>query len=94
MLERLSFNTNAVNVKVGYMVEPNAPRYRTIAGKIRRREGRMGAQAFRSHCWHGRTHAEAPGLVPSSTHDRAVTLQSDNYGLAPQTRIITLLDRA
>jgi hypothetical protein len=37
-------------------------------------------------------YAETPGFVRSSTHDRAVTLPSDDYGLAPQARIITLLD--
>ena len=72
---------------------PNAPRYRTIAGEIRRQEDRIGAQAFRSHCWHGRTHAEAPGLVRSSTHDRAVTTPSDDDELAAQVRIIALFDR-
>jgi hypothetical protein len=37
-------------------------------------------------------HAEAPSLVRSSAHDRAVTPPSDDYRLAAQLRIITLLD--
>jgi len=44
-------------------------------------------------CWHGRADAETPGLVRSSADDRAIAPPGDDHGLAPQLRIIALLDR-
>jgi hypothetical protein len=39
-------------------------------------------------------HTEAPGLVRSSADDRAIAQPSNDHGLAPQLRIIALLDRS
>jgi len=69
-----------------------APRDPAIPCEIRSDEDRIGTQALRSHRWHGRSHAEAPGLVRSRTHDRAVAFPGDNHGLAAQLWIIALLD--
>jgi hypothetical protein len=59
---------------------------------LRQSEDCLGTEAFRPYCRHGRTHAEAPGLIRSSAHDRAVTPPGDNYWFAAQMRIIALLD--
>ena len=73
---------------------PHAARDGAIACEIRRYEDRIGTQAFRSYCWHGRMHTEAPGLVRSSADDRAIAQPSNDHGLAAQLRIIALLDRS
>src|SRR2546425_6660508 len=44
--------------------------------------------------WHGRAHAETPGLVRSSADDRAPAQPGNDHGLAAQLRIIALLDRS
>src|SRR5271169_5210332 len=71
---------------------PHAARDLAIACEIRRYEDRIGAQAFRSYCWHGRAHTEAPGLVRSSADDRAIALPSNDHRLAAQLQVIALLD--
>jgi len=69
-----------------------APRDCTTPFEIRSDEDRIGTQALRSHCWYGRAGPEAPRLVRSRAHDRAVAFPSDNHGFAAQLRIIALLD--
>src|ERR1039458_7620669 len=73
---------------------PHAARDGTIAREIRRYEDRIGTQALRSYCRHGRMHTEAPGLVRRSADDRAIAQPSNDHGLAPQRRVIALLDRS
>src|SRR5664280_321369 len=73
---------------------PHAVRDGTIPREIRRYEDRIGTQAFRSRCRHGRMHTETPGLVRSSADDRAIALPRNDHGLAAQLRIIALLDRS
>src|ERR1022692_2479262 len=65
-----------------------------IAYEVRRYEDRIGTHAFRSYCWHGRVHTEAPGLVRSSTDDRAIAQPGNDDGLAAQLRIVALFDRS
>src|SRR5579859_2885372 len=72
----------------------HASRGRPIAREIRSDEDCARTQAFRSYCWHGRTHAETPGLVGGRADDRAVAFPSDDHGLAAQLRIVALLDRS
>src|SRR5271166_3685332 len=47
-----------------------------------------------SPCSAGRMHTEAPGLVRSSADDGAISLPSNDHGLAAQLRIIALFDRS
>src|SRR5271169_321227 len=73
---------------------PHAARDHTVASEIRRYEDRIGTQAFRSYCWHGRMHTKASGLVRSSADDRTIAQPSNDHGLAAQLRIVALLDRS
>src|ERR1700722_1687953 len=73
---------------------PHALRDGPIACEIRSNEDRMGTQAFRAYCRHGRMHAEAPGFVRGSTDSGTLGLPSNNHGLAAQVRVVPLLDRS
>jgi hypothetical protein len=47
----------------------HAVRDRAVACEVRRGKNSSGAHEFCLYCWHGRVHAESPGLIGSGTHD-------------------------
>ena len=57
-----------------------------IGCEIGRYEDRIGTQAFRSYCWHGRMHTEAPGLLRCSVDHRAIAPPCNDQGLAAGLR--------
>src|ERR1700746_271995 len=71
---------------------PHTSRDCSITREIRSDEDRSGTQSGRSQRWHGGAHSERPRLVRSRAYNRAIASPGNDDWLAPQLRVIPLLD--